>query len=307
VKSVIAQAIADVASNTYVGAVEIADQGADVLLRCARTNDAESTEAFWQEMLQVGWELIRAQPAMAPLVNLINAALWEIERCGTVADMRTQLARVAHDFKRRLRVHEAAIAESVLPYLPEGASVLTNSRSTTVRAALLHAQRAGRRFTVLCAEGRPGYEGRTMATELVNDGLAVTLMTDAVAIAWAARVQLVLVGADHLSQHGLVNKVGTSSLALTARAGGVPLYTLCSSEKFLPPGYMPPDQDIRAPEQVWDDAPPSILIQNYYFDSTPLTNLSGVITERGMLTPEGIEGWLASIHLHPALSGHHAH
>jgi translation initiation factor 2B subunit (eIF-2B alpha/beta/delta family) len=307
VKSVIAQAIADVASNTYVGAVEIADQGADVLLRCARTNDAESTEVFWQEMLQVGWELIRAQPAMAPLVNLINAALWEIERCATVADMRTQLARVAHDFKRRLRVHEAAIAESVLPYLPEGASVLTNSRSTTVRAALLHAQRAGRRFTVLCAEGRPGYEGRTMATELANDGLAVTLMTDAVAIAWAARVQLVLVGADHLSQHGLVNKVGTSSLALTARAGGVPLYTLCSSEKFLPPGYMPPDQDIRAPEQVWSEAPPSILIQNYYFDSTPLTNLSGVITERGMLTPEGVEGWLASIHLHPALSGYHVH
>jgi translation initiation factor 2B subunit (eIF-2B alpha/beta/delta family) len=190
----------------------------------------------------------------------------------------------------------------MLPFITEGACVLTNSRSTTVRAALLHAQRAGRRFRVLCAESRPGYEGRMMAAELAEHGIAVTLVVDALAISWATRAQVILVGADHLTVSGLVNKAGTASLALIAQTSGIPVYALCSSEKFLPPGYLPPPQARRPAEQVWTEAPAGVSIENYYFDRTPLSHISGIVTERGVLTSAGIEGWLASIQLHPALS-----
>lgn len=238
---------------------------------------------------------------MAPLVNLVNDVLWKTENSKTLRDTRLLVADVARDFKRRLRMHEVAIAEAVLPLIPEGATVLTNSRSSTVRAALLHAQRGRRRFQVICAEGRPGYEGRTMARELADDGISVTLVVDAMAISSVARAQLVLVGADHLNSNGLVNKIGTSSLALSAQASHVPMYTLCSSEKFLPPGYMHPPQTSRPAVQVWEDAPESVDIENYYFDRTPLSQLAGVVTECGVLTSTGIEGWLAAIRLHPAL------
>lgn len=156
-----------------------------MLLRCARTGDVANLYTFQQQILKIGWGLIRAQPAMAPLVNLVNDVLWKTEHCTSLPEMRALVADVARDFKRRLRMHEVAIAEAVLPLIPEGATVLTNSRSSTVRAALVHAQRAQRRFQVLCAEGRPGYEGRTMAHELAQDGIAITLVVDALAIASA--------------------------------------------------------------------------------------------------------------------------
>lgn len=298
----VSQAITEIAENVTAGAVEIAEQGADVLLRCVRTCTQDTVEAFRQDVLQVGLELIQTQPAMAPLVNLVNETLWRVQDCESVADLSAAIEHVAREFKRRLQVHEVAIAEAALAVLPEGATILTNSRSSTVRATLYHAQRAGRRFKVICAEGRPGCEGRTLASELAEHGIPVTLMVDALAVARVARVQLVLIGADHLTVSGLVNKAGTSALAVMARAHKVPIYALCSSEKFLPPSYLPPPQVARPGEQVWDAAPPRVKVENYYFDRTPLAQLSGIITERGVLTTAGIEGWLASIRLHPALS-----
>lgn len=296
------QAIADIAANNYAGAAEIAEQGAEVLLRRARTGEAATSDIFRHELMSTIWALIHAQPSMAPLVNLVNAVLWKIEGLESPRALRQAVVDVANDFKRHLHVHEAAIAESVLPLIPDGATVLTNSRSTTVRAALRHAQRAGRRFSVLCAEGRPGYEGRKMATELAEDGIPVTLVVDALAISLVGRVQLVLVGAEHLTARGLMNKAGTYGVALAARIKNVPVYALCSSEKFLPPGYNPPTQTRWSGEQVWADPPPGVMVKNLYFDCTPLTEITGLVTEQGVLPTAGVEAWLASIQLHPALT-----
>lgn len=297
----IVQAITNIATNTHAGAVELAEQGADILLRCARTDNAETAAAFRQDVLLVGWALIRAQPAMAPLVNLVNTALWKIEPPAPLQTMRRLVIEAARDFKRKLHVHETAVAEATLHLIPEGGCVLTSSRSTTVRAALLHAQHAGRHFRVICAEGRPAFEGRMLATELAEAGIPVTLVIDTLAIAWVDQAQVILVGADHLTASGLVNKAGTYGLALAAQTNHVPIYTLCGSEKFLPSGYTPPPQDSRPVEQVWADAPATVTIANYYFDRTPLDSITGIVTERGVLPTEVIEGWLAAVHLHPAL------
>jgi translation initiation factor 2B subunit (eIF-2B alpha/beta/delta family) len=64
---------------------------------------------------------------------------------------------------------------------------------------------------------------------------------------------------------------------------------------------MHPPQTSRPPAQVWEEAPEAVDIENYYFDRTPLTHVAGIVTECGVLTNTGIEGWLAAIRLHPAL------
>lgn len=297
----VAQTVADIAANTYAGAGEIADQGADMLLRYARTGDAESRDIFQREVIHIGGELIRAQPSMAPLINLVNDVLWRIETCDTLRAMRLTVANVARDFKRRLCIHETAISEAVLQLIHEDDCVLTNSRSSTVRAALWHAHRTGRHFRVICAEGRPGMEGRTLAAELAEVGIPVTLVVDALALSSIDQAQLVLIGADHLTSSGVMNKVGSYPLAMMAQSQQVPVYTLCSSEKFLPPGYPHFDQVSRSSDQVWDTRPAGVHIENYYFDHTPLSALSGVVTEHGILPPPAIEGWMAALRLHPAL------
>jgi translation initiation factor eIF-2B subunit delta len=300
-----AQAVAAIAEDSVSGAVEIAEKSAEVLQRLARAEESEPA-ALRQQLLEVGWALISAHPTMAPLVNLVNAVLWKIEDLAAPEAARQAVTDVTSDFKRRLRVHEAAIAETALRLIPDEGQVLTNGRSTTVRAALRHAQRAGRRFKVICAEGRPACEGRALAAELAAGGLNVTLMIDALAVARAGEVQLVLVGADYLGAQGLVNKVGTYGIALAAGARGVPIYALCGSEKFLPPGYVPPAQARWPAEQVWDEAPANLTIENLYFDNTPLHALAGIVTEQGVQPNEGIEAWLAATKLHPALRGREA-
>jgi translation initiation factor 2B subunit (eIF-2B alpha/beta/delta family) len=297
----IAQAIAAIAEDSVSGAVEIAEKSAEALQRLARNDQSEHIDELRRRLLEIGWGLIRIHPTMAPLVNLVNGVLWTINDAPTVEVARHAVTVATSDFKRHLHVHEAAIAETARRLIPEDGQVLTNGRSTTVRAALRNAQRAGRRFRVICAEGRPGCEGRSLAAELAAGGIQVTLVIDALAVALVGESQLVLVGADHLSSHGLVNKVGTYGIALAAKEHGVPLYALCGSEKFLPPGFVPPGQARWPADQVWADAPAGVTISNLYYDSTPLAALAGIVTEQGVQPTVGIEAWLAATKLHPGL------
>lgn len=290
-----------IAANHSAGAEEIAEQGADVFLHFARTNTSITVDDFRHELLHIGWSIIRAQPTMAPLVNLVNAVLWAVERAETLHELRQTTHHAATTFKHQIHVREAAIAEIVLPLISERAQVLTLSRSTTVKAALRYAQHAGRRFRVVCAEGRPGYEGRKMAHELSDSRIPVSLIVDALALSYVSQVEVVLVGADHLTETDLVNKAGTYGLSLAAQDQKKPIYALCGSSKFLPPGYTAPPQAPWPPEQVWPEPPSSVVVENLYFDHTPLNYMSGIVTEKGVLTTAGIEAWLASIKLHPAL------
>lgn len=302
VDSVLTRAIAEIATDKRSGATQIAERGADILLRRASTGEAASPDAFRQELLATGWALIRAQPSMAPLVNLVNAVLWKVEEGETPHSLRTAVAQTTASFKRQLRHHAVSVAEGALALIADGSTIITLSYSSTVLHALLHAQRAGRRFSVICAESRPTCEGRETAAALAACAVPVTLLIDTAVIAAVQHAQLVLIGADLLSNQGLVNKVGTYPLAMVAGALGVPLYALCGSQKFLPPGYHAPEQREWPVEEVWPDAPPGVTVRNHYFEFTPLGAISGIVTEKGTLPVAAIEAWLAAIKLHPALA-----
>jgi translation initiation factor eIF-2B subunit delta len=297
----VSQAIAAIAGDNRSGAAQIAFRAADILLDRAGTGAAASPAAFRQELLAIGWALIRAQPLMAPLVNLVNAVLWTLEERETPDELRMAVAQATAEFKRQLQQNAQRVAEGALALIADSSTIMTISRSGTVEQALLHARRAGRHFAVICLESRPACEGRAAAAALAAADIPATLAVDAAAAALVQEAQLALVGADLLSRRGLVNKVGTRTLALAAQAARVPFYTLCGGEKFLPPGYGPPDQHEWPAGEVWAAAPPGVTVRNRYFEWTPLSELSGIVTEQGTLPVAGVAGLLAAIKLHPAL------
>ncbi len=296
------QAIAEIAADNRSGAAQIAERAADILLRRAGTGEASSPDAFRQELLATGWALIRAQPIMAPLVNLVNAVVWKLEEREHPSELRLAVAQATDDFKRQLRQNALRVAEGALDLIPDGGTIVTLAHSGTVEQALLHARRAGRRFSVICLESRPAYEGRESAAALASADIPVKIVVDAAAAAAVEKAQLVLVGADLLSNRGIINKIGTRSLALAAQKLGVPIYALCGGEKFLPLGYCTPEQQDWPAAEVWSDAPSGITVSNRYFEWTPLNELTGIVTEQGILPVAAVEGWLAAIRLHPALA-----
>jgi translation initiation factor 2B subunit (eIF-2B alpha/beta/delta family) len=136
---------------------------------------------------------------------------------------------------------------------------------------------------VVCTESRPIHEGRAVAARLAEEGIKTTLITDSAVAHFMSQVDLVIVGADSVSRHGLVNKMGTYPIALAARAQGVPLYALCGTEKFLPSNYPHFRIEPKDPQEVWPGHPEEVTVLNLYFDVTPLDCVSGMVTERGIL------------------------
>jgi translation initiation factor 2B subunit (eIF-2B alpha/beta/delta family) len=114
--------------------------------------------------------------------------------------------------------------------------------------------------------------------------------------------QVVLVGADAVFPHGVVNKLGTHALARMARLHHTPIFSLCTTSKFLPavaisllhladhPGH-----------EVWPDAPAGLRIRNRYFDTTPLHLFSGIVSEDGIFAPTALRTHLQHQELSPAL------
>jgi translation initiation factor 2B subunit (eIF-2B alpha/beta/delta family) len=304
VDSTIRQAIDSIAADDHSGAAQIAEQAADILLRRATSGEPPSPDAFRREVLATGWALIQAQTAMAPLVNLVNSVLWKVEEGDTPRVLREAVALATEDFKRAVRQHALRVAEGALGLIEEGSTVVTLSNSSTVQHALIHAQRAGRRLEVICAESCPSLEGRDQARLLANCGLSVTLLDDKAALAAVAHADLVLVGADMLTNRGLVNKTGTCAMAKFARETEKPFYTLCGSEKFLPPGFRPHTLANSSLEDAWAESPQDNGAPRQLFDFTALELLSGIVTEQGILPVEAVEAWLAATKLHPALANY---
>lgn len=296
------QAIAAIAADNQSGAAQIAERAADLLLQHASLGQTSSPDAFRHEILTVGWALIRAQAVMAPLVNLVNAVLWRMEQSDSPSGQRQAVAQATGEFKRQMHLHALNVAEGALGLIGEGSRVITLSFSSTIQHALIHAQRAGRHLEVLCAESLPGREGRATVDLLRTCGITITLLSDQEARQATAQADVVLVGADMLTNRGLVNKYGTFAMALAARAAGTPLYTLCGSEKFLPPGFQLLDGANTLNEIPWPHSGHEGRLGDLPYDFTPLELIAGIVTEQAILPVATVEAWLAATRLHPSLT-----
>jgi methylthioribose-1-phosphate isomerase len=196
------------------------------------------------------------------------------------------------------------IGEAGLSLVPDGTTVLTHCNAGalatggigTALAPIYLAHEAGRRVHVFVDETRPVLQGaRLTAWELEQAGVPCTLIADSVAgsLMRAARVDLVLVGADRIAGNGdFANKIGTYGLAVLARHHGVPLYC-CAPSSTIDPAV--PDGDaIPIEERSGDEvrmvagraiAPLTVAAFNPAFDVTPARYVSAYLTDRGSVQP----------------------
>ena len=293
--------IGDLAADHSSGAVEIATKAAGVLVLFAAEAEAEDVESFCRELACAGKVLIQAQPSMAPLFYLVNTVGAAVEGARDLDAARQLVRTTCEAFRTELGRRSESIAQQTLLLLFSVPVVLTHSRSSTVLAALQLAASRGLLDEVLCTESRPDYEGRTTAATLAEQGIRTTLITDSAAAHFMGRADLVLVGADSISKVGLLNKIGTYTLALAARDRRVPFYALCGTEKFLPSNHAYFCIAPQDPQEVWPEHPKGVEVLNLYFDVTPLKYLSGVVTEQGVLTRGELQDRLGQLKMHEML------
>ena len=293
--------IAHLAKDNTSGAVEIAVRAAELLTLFADEADAEDASSFVGQLASTGKALIQAQPSMAPTFNLVNSVIAGVQEASDLDSARRLATATAEAVAAQLHSRNEEIAHQALSLFAGGSSVLTHSRSSTVMAALRLAANQGRQLEVVCTESRPIYEGRVVAASLAEQGIRATLIADSAAGHFVSQVDLVMVGADSVSTDGVVNKMGTYPIALAARAQGVPFHTLCGTEKFLPTDYPHFRIEPKDSQEVWPEHPEEVTVINLYFDVTPLTYVSGVVTERGILTANELDELLGQLRMHELL------
>jgi translation initiation factor eIF-2B subunit delta len=232
----------------------------------------------------------RAQPSMALIHQLAARALevadTALVRGDRVAAIRRVLEESCAAELADLAMNRRAVVQQTSKLLTgRGAWIATLSSSTLVRDSLLAAQDAGLEPRALIAESRPLHEGRALAATLAARDIPVWLVVDAALPLVLSQAQQLWIGADAVTELGVLNKVGSFAAALAAREHSVPAYALASRRKFLPAATTALKIDEMPPGEVWDQAPAGVRPRNVYFELVPIQLLRGVVVEDAVLPP----------------------
>lgn len=165
----------------------------------------------------------------------------------------------------------------------------------TALGVLRSAKEQGKRINVVATETRPVLQGaRLTAFELKHDGIDVSVAPDTAVGSLMARgmIRKVIVGADRVLRTGhAFNKIGTYQIAILAKKHDIPFYVAAPLSSFDLSSS--PDQ-VTIEERSFDEVvmmggkrvvPKGVRVFNPAFDVTPPELISGIITEKGILTP----------------------
>lgn len=247
-------------------------------------------------------------------VNLV----WALRRMQAVARSANdasvdQLKELLLGEAKKIRDEDEAMCRAIgrhgSPLIAEDAGVLTHCNAGslatayfgTALAPLYTAHASGRGFKVFADETRPLLQGsRLTAWELQRAGVDVTLLCDnmAGALMKSGRISLVIVGADRITANGdTANKIGTYSLAVLAKAHGIPFFVAAPSSTFdlaiADGSHIPIEQ--RGADEIRRGfgaltAPADVPCFSSAFDVTPAALIDSIITEKGIVRPVNGEG-----------------
>ncbi|MEC4669460.1 MAG: S-methyl-5-thioribose-1-phosphate isomerase [Nitrospirota bacterium] len=199
-----------------------------------------------------------------------------------------------------------AIGRHGAELVAEGHAILTHCNAGALATAgygtalgvVRAAWEQGKKIRVLAGETRPVLQGaRLTVWELMQDKIPVTLITDNMvgALMRLGRINLCVVGADRIAANGdVANKIGTYSIAVLAKAHGIPFYVAAprSTIDLSTPAGDQIQIEHRMPQEVTSlfggpsIAPVGVEVLNPAFDVTPAAYVTAIITERGVVKPQ---------------------
>ena len=284
------------------GAPAIGVTAAYAVVLAARQRFAESP-ATWRERIEADLDRLAAsRPTAVNLAWALNRMRGAMDAVAAETDPEPALlgaARAMHaeDIAANRRMGElgAARIESRCEVLTHcNAGALATAGYGTALGVVRAAHAAGRIAHVYAGETRPWLQGaRLTAWEMVEAGIPVSLIADSAA-AWAmrqGRIRWVIVGADRIAANGdVANKIGTYSLAVSARHHGVRFMVVAPTSTIDPgcPSGAEIPIESRGPDELLSHAgtrvaPAGAGAWNPVFDVTPADLVDVLVTERGVV------------------------
>ena len=283
----------DIRSMRIRGAGRIARAAARALMIAAERYRGNSLEGFRSYMERVAELLVSTRPTAVSLPNAVQFVMRRL-RSGVfrgVEEARRAVVEAAREFIAYSEDAVRRIGEIGARLVETGDGVLTHCNSSAVESILITAWRMGKRFRVYATETRPRFQGYITARHLAEAGIPVTLVPDSAVLRLMEerRVNKVIVGADTVTANGaVINKIGTSQIALAARMHRLTFIVATETYKFSPYTVtgQPVEIEERPAEEVLPNPPPGVSIRNPAFDATPPEYVDMIVTERGIIPPK---------------------
>jgi ribose 1,5-bisphosphate isomerase len=275
------------------GARNIAIAAIQAIEKLSKESDAKSKKELLRELLQAKQLLFESRETEPLMRNSIRWIIRQVKRSKKtkIRELNSIVSDASRHFLKDLQASEEKIAEIGSRRIRNGYVILTHCHSSTVTHTLEKAVKRGKSFEVICTETRPAFQGRKTAQEMLDLGLKTTFIVDSAARFLMNQVDLVVVGADAITSEGnVVNKIGTSSIALVAGESRTPFYVVTELLKFDPATMYGDYEKIeeRARNEIWEKAPRNLIVRNPAFDVTRRDFIHGIICEEGIVSPHSI-------------------
>ncbi|MET1128539.1 MAG: ribose 1,5-bisphosphate isomerase [Thermoproteota archaeon] len=275
------------------GAGRIARAAAQALIAAAQSWKGDSLREFKSYMRRVASYLLSTRPTAVSLPNAVNYVIRVLDdrNLASVEEARRAVVGKAEEFIERSLKAVETIGEIGSRLIETGMRILTHCNSNAVESILIKAWKQGKRFEVYATETRPRFQGHITARNLAREGIPVILIPDAAVYSVMAdrKISMVLVGADTVTANGaVINKIGTSQIALAAKSLGIRFVVAAETYKFSP--YTVVGQPVEIEERPWSEVvsekPTGVEVSNPAFDATPPDYIDMVITELGVIPPK---------------------
>lgn len=284
----------DIATMETRGAATIADAAAGALAVQAREFDGDDPAAFRDRLREAASVLFETRPTAVSLPNTLRFILHGMEG-PTVEALRASVVERAAQLQAELDEAQARLGRIGAGRIRDGDAVMTHCHSTAAMAVVEAAVEAGKAVSAVVKETRPRNQGHITARQLHDLDVPVTLIVDNAAHRYLDEVDHLLVGADSVAADGsVINKIGTSGLAVSARERGVPVTVAAGTIKLHPDTLTGNAVEIEQREEaeVVDAETRAeigdIEVRNPAFDVTPPRHVDAIVTERGQFPPESI-------------------
>ena len=281
----------DIRTMKIRGAGRIARAAAKALKITAKATKARTPAEFIKELDRVSEFLLGTRPTAVSLPNAIRFVTLRPKLAKDV-DLRTLRRMVVSrvdEFIRTSRDAVKRIGEMGARRISDGDVIMTHCNSNCAISIIKTAFKQGKHIQVYVTESRPMDQGLTSARQLLKAGVPTTLIVDSAVRHFIRDIDKVIVGADSIAANGaVINKIGTSQLALAAHEARVLFFVAAESYKFHPGTLVGRLVEIeeREPNEIVNPKRfPGVRIRNPVFDVTPPDYIDLIITERGIVPP----------------------
>ena len=273
------------------GAGKIARAAAAELRDYAARLEAKDLDDFNEKMKHAAELLVSTRPTA---VSLPNAVRWMMRYKGeNVDEAKASVKKLADEFITNSENAVRRIGEIGARRVRDGDTIMTHCNSSAAISIMAEAHAQGKDINVIATESRPRWQGLLTIKQLDELGISATLIVDSAVRFFMKDVDLVIMGADAVTVNGsVINKIGTSQLALAADEARTNVIIAAETYKFSPRSILGELVKIeeRASDEVISreklDEFSNVRIRNPAFDVTPREYIDLICTEVGAFPPE---------------------